>query len=86
VCRGGDGKPDDSHHPNERERPPRSVAWPRGRGAWIGVALSPAGDPLGWQVRSQIAQLSPCPGQVSGIGPGVELLKIKAADRICITE
>ena len=48
--------------------------------------LCPAKGVPGWQVRGQLAQFSPCLGRVSGVGPVVELLKIKAADRVCITE
>ncbi len=39
-----------------------------------------------WQVRGQLAQFSPRLGRISSVGPVVELLKIKAADRVCITE
>jgi hypothetical protein len=45
-----------------------------------------ARDLPGWQVGSQVAQVSPCLGRVSGTGPVVELLKVKAADRVGITE
>jgi hypothetical protein len=48
--------------------------------------LWPARGLPGWQVRSQIAQFPPCLGRVSGAGPVVELLKVKATDRVCITE
>jgi hypothetical protein len=40
----------------------------------------------GWQVCGQIAQFPPCLGRESGVGPVVELLKVKATDRVCITE
>ena len=48
--------------------------------------LSLARESPGWQVGSQMAQLSPCLGRISGAGPVMELLKVQAADRVCVTE
>jgi len=42
--------------------------------------LCPAKGWPGWQVRGQLAQLSPSLGHVIGIGTVVVHIKIKAAD------
>ena len=84
VRRAGDGKPDGSHHPNGRERPPRRVAQPGRPGAGTGASRCVGKDLSRWQIRSQIAQFSPCLCRVGTSGPVVELLKIDPADRVCI--
>ena len=65
----------------------RRGAWPS-RATLVGIgARRYAGKGLpGWQVRSQITQVSPCLGRVGRTGPVVELLQVEAADRVCIAE
>jgi hypothetical protein len=86
VRRAGDGKPDGSHHPDGRERPPRRVDQPVNPSAGTGVGRCVGKGLSRRQIRSQIAQFSPRLRRVGTSGPVVELLEIDPADRECIAE